>query len=88
MERPTNNQCLINIVIMTRNVHVVPHDGKWAVKTDNSERAAKVTETQKEAIERAKEIATNNQSELIIHGKDGKIREKNSYGNDPYPPEG
>lgn len=29
-----------------------------------------------------------NPTKLLIHGKDGKIREKNSYGNDPYPPEG
>lgn len=71
-----------------KNVHVVPNDGQWAVKTENAERAVKITSTQQEAIERAKEIAKNNQSELIIHRKDGTIREKNSYGNDPYPPEG
>lgn len=29
-----------------------------------------------------------NQSELIVHRIDGRIREKNSYGNDLYPPEG
>jgi uncharacterized protein YdaT len=73
---------------MKRNVHVVPHDGKWAVLTDNAIRPARVTETQKQAIDRAKEIATNNGSEVVIHGRDGKIREKNSYGNDPYPPQG
>lgn len=73
---------------MKKNIHVVPHDGKWAVQTENAERPAKVTITQKEAIERAKEIATNNDAEVIIHGRDGRIREKNSYGNDPYPPKG
>ena len=73
---------------MKKNVHVIPYEGMWAVKTDNAERPVKVTETQAEAISRAKEIAINNQSELIIHGKDGRIREKNSYGNDPFPPEG
>ena len=73
---------------MTKNVHVVPKKGDWAVVTDNSTRPAKITTTQKEAIERAIEIAKNNQSEVLIHGKDGKIREKNSYGNDPCPPKG
>jgi hypothetical protein len=24
----------------------------------------------------------------LIHGEDGRIRERNSYGNDPYPPKG
>ena len=73
---------------MKKNVHVVPNQGKWAVKTENSSKAAKITQTQAEAIERAKTIAKNNESEMIIHRKDGTIREKNSYGNDPYPPKG
>lgn len=74
---------------MAKNVHVVKTpDDRWAVKTENSQRAVKVTDTQYEAIERAKQIAQNNKSELLIHGKDGKIRDKNSYGTDNYPPKG
>lgn len=73
---------------MGKKVHVVPHGDQWAVKTDNSQKAYKVTETQKKAIEIAKEVAKNQESELLIHGKDGQIREKNSYGNDDYPPKG
>jgi uncharacterized protein YdaT len=73
---------------MGKNVHVTKRDGGWAVKTEKSERAVKITETQKEAIEIAREIAQNQKSEVVIHGTDGKIREKNSYGNDPNPPKG
>lgn len=73
---------------MKRNVHVVPHNGKWAVKTEKADRPAKVTDTQKQAIDRARETAANNGTEVIIHGRNGRIREKNSYGNDPYPPKG
>lgn len=69
-----------------RTQHVVPHDSGWAVKRGGSERATSVVTTQKEAIEIAKEIAKNQGAELFIHGNDGKIRERNSYGNDPYPP--
>lgn len=68
---------------MGKNVHVTKRNDGWAVKTENSERAVKITETQKEAIDVGKSIAKNQQSELVIHGTDGKIREKNSYGNDP-----
>lgn len=46
------------------------------------------TDTQAKAIERARKIARNQESELVIHGKDGRIREKDSYGNDPFPPRG
>ena len=68
---------------MAKNVHVTKRENGWAVKTSGSEKAVKITSTQKEAIEVGKSIAKNQQSELIIHGTDGKFREKNSYGNDP-----
>lgn len=68
---------------MGKNQHVVKHNDGWAVKGAKNERVTKVTETQKEAIAVAKQIAKNQESELIIHGRDGKIRDKDSYGNDP-----
>lgn len=68
----------------------VQRDGKgnWKVTKDGSKRASAVTDTQKEAIDRGKAIAKRDKTELVIHGTDGKIREKNSYGNDPHPPQG
>lgn len=69
-----------------KSVHVVPHSGSWAVKTSGASKAAKVTSTQSEAINHATKMAKNNKSELIIHGRDGTIRSKDSYGNDPNPP--
>jgi uncharacterized protein YdaT len=71
---------------MGKNQWVVRHGDKWAVKGEGNKRATKVTDTQKQAINVAKEIAQNQKSELIIQGRDGKIRSKDSYGNDPYPP--
>ncbi len=71
-----------------KNQHVVPHGEKWAVKGEGNQKATRVTNTQKESAEIAKSVAKNQKSEVIIHGKDGKIREKNSYGNDPFPPKG
>jgi len=73
---------------MAKQVHVTKRDNGWAVKSAGSEKAVKVTSTQKEAIEVGKSIAKNQQSELVIHGTDGKIREKNSYGKDNHPPKG
>ena len=72
-----------------KNQHVTKHeDGGWQVIGAGNSKATAVTNTQAEAIEIAKEIAQNQQSELIIHGTNGKIREKNSYGNDDFPPKG
>ena len=71
-----------------KNVHVVPRSNGWAVEKGGARRASKVTETQKGAIAAGKKIAERERSELIIHGENGQIREKNSYGNDPNPPKG
>ncbi|GAB3832772.1 DUF2188 domain-containing protein [Pontibacter rugosus] len=71
-----------------KNQHVVKHPEGWAVKGAGNEKATKVTSTQAEAIKVAKQIAVNQGSELLIHGKNGRIREKNTYGEDSYPPKG
>lgn len=71
-----------------KNQHVVRRENGWAVRGEGNSRDTAHTNTQQEAIERAKQIAQREGSEVIIHGRDGKIRERNSYGNDPYPPEG
>ena len=73
---------------MSKNQHVVPHGDDWAVKGEGNQRATSVHDTQREAIEAAREIATNQGSEMLIHGRNGQIRERNSYGDDPFPPRG
>ena len=74
---------------MGKNQHVTRHPvGGWQVKGAGNERATVRTDTQAEAITIATEIARNQQSELLIRGANGQIRERNSYGNDPYPPKG
>ena len=71
-----------------RNQHIVPRDDGWAVRGAGSQRASSVHRTQREAIDAGREIARNQGTELFIHGKDGRIRERDSHGNDPFPPKG
>ena len=71
-----------------KSQHVVPQSGRWAVRSTGAARASSVHPTQAEAITAATAIARNNKTELYIHGKDGRIRERNSYGTDPHPPKG
>lgn len=73
---------------MGKNIHVVPHDGEWQVKVEGDSQPITTTKTQKEATGIARKISQDQHSELIIHGTDGRIREKDSHGNDPYPPRG
>ena len=72
----------------SKNQHVVPHQDGWAVKGEGNQRATSVHDTQQQASDAARQIARNQQSELVIHRPDGRIRDKNSYGNDPFPPKG
>lgn len=63
----------------SQHQHVVPHEEGWAVKGEGNERYSGVFDTQKQAIKRAREIAENYKSDVIIHGKDGSIRDRMSY---------
>ena len=71
-----------------KNVHVTHRGDQWAVVTEGTSRADSLHQTQGQAIDRAREIARQRQAELIIHGRDNRIRERDSYGNDPFPPRG
>ncbi len=68
--------------------HVVPADGKWATRKSGSPRVHRTFPTQRDAIKHARGLAKKQKTELYIHGRDGKIRERDSYGNDPHPPKG
>lgn len=70
------------------NQHIVPHANGWAVQGAGNSRATAVHNTQAAAIQQGRQIAQNNRSELLIHGRNGQIRERDSFGNDPHPPKG
>ena len=72
----------------SKGQHVVPRDGKWAVRKEGAERVTRRYETQREAIDAAREIARRQGTEVYVHGRDGRIRERSSHGNDPFPPKG
>ena len=71
-----------------KSQHVVPLGNGWAVKTEGRKTASVITSRQSDAISYAKDVAKKQKSEVIIHGRNGAIRERNSYGNDPFPPKG
>lgn len=72
---------------MGKNQWVSPRDGgKWGVHGEGNQRDTKLFDTQKAAWDYAIDIAKNQHSEVIVQGLDGKIRSKDSYGNDPHPP--
>ena len=71
-----------------KNQHVVPHGNEWAIRGAGNSKYTLIVDTQLEAIEIARGIAQNQNSELFIHNRQGHIRERNTYGDDPNPPKG
>ncbi len=72
-----------------KNQHVVPYgDNQWAVRGAGNQRVTSVHDTQSQAIGAGRSIALNQESEMLIHGRNGQIRARNSYGDDSYPPPG
>ncbi|MBN8235952.1 DUF2188 domain-containing protein [Halobacillus kuroshimensis] len=65
--------------LMDKGEHVLSHDQGWAVKAEGAEKPSNVYETKQEAVNRAKEIAENKGTQVIIHKKDGSIQNKQSF---------
>jgi hypothetical protein len=66
-----------------KDIHVVAHKDGWATKKEGAQRAGSVEPTQKAAIIKATAQAKREKVEVVIHRKDGQIRDSDSYGNDP-----
>lgn len=73
---------------MTKNVHIVPHDDSWAVRIEGNERVSSTHATQHEAEIVGRDRARRDHVEILIHSENGQIRDRDSYGNDPFPPRG
>lgn len=73
---------------MPKDVHVVPRDGQWAVVRPGADRDSSHHRTQADAIDAGRKIAQRDRSELLIHGENGQIRDRDSSGKDPFPPRG
>lgn len=73
---------------MGKNQHVVRRPDGWAVRGEGNSRDTSRHRTQEEARQAARKIAVNQRSEVVIHDRQNRIRNKDSYGNDPNPPKG
>jgi len=69
-----------------RSVHVIPSTKGWVVKNGGANKASKHFNDKTSAVTWARDKSKAKGSELVIHGRDGMIREKSSYGKDPLPP--
>ncbi|MFZ2681790.1 MAG: DUF2188 domain-containing protein [Patescibacteria group bacterium] len=68
---------------MKNGQHVVPYGTDWAVRRAGSDRVTSVHSTQAAAYDAGRDIARNQATEVFLHGRDGRIRDRESFGNDP-----
>lgn len=71
------------IAAMKNNLHIVRDGDKWLVKQEHLTTPLSQHQTQEAARQAAVPIAKLYGLEVVIHGRDNKIRDKDSYGNDP-----
>lgn len=72
--------------MIRKSVHVIPNNNQsgWSIKKSGTQRVSVHIQTKADAIKIGRIISQRSGSELIIHGKDGKIQRADSYGKAPY----
>lgn len=69
-----------------KTTHVIANlDGGWSVKRGGATRAAKRFAKQRDAIAYARQICLDEESEFVLHRRDGTIQSWESYARDPQP---
>ncbi len=71
-----------------KDYHVVPNKdrGGWDVKREGADRSSGFHERKSDAMDQGRGLARQHKTELVEHGRDGRIQDSDSYGNDPIPP--
>ncbi len=71
---------------MGKNQWVVKDVDGWAVRGERNDRLTSRHKTQGDAYDKAREIAKREKSDVIVQGRDRRIIDRDSFGNDPFPP--
>lgn len=71
-----------------KNIHTVYNKDRkmWETKKEGQNKPLASSHTKQTAEEKSIREAKKTKVEHVIHNKDGKISDKDSYGNDPNPP--
>jgi hypothetical protein len=54
--------------------HVIPHEGGWAVKAEGRSKPTSIHDSQRGAIQAAKDLIRQSDGKLFVHARDGRIR--------------
>ena len=71
---------------VVRALHVVPKSGGWVVTASGAGQPTQQFSRKEDAVQFGESVARRKRTGLIIHGRDGKIQDIDTYGSDPIPP--
>ena len=71
---------------MATNVHVSRNPGRSTWNTTQGGETLSSHRTQSAAVGAGTREAKRDNVDLVTHGRDGRIRSKDSFGHDPHPP--
>lgn len=69
-----------------KNFHSVPWKGDWAVKKEGTREPVSVHRTQAASEDKTRHLAKKAEVEAVFHNRRGIIKDKDSFGSDPFPP--
>jgi hypothetical protein len=69
-----------------RALHVVPKSGGWVVTASGAGQPTQEFSRKEDAVQFGESVARRKKTGLIIHGRDGKVQDINTFGLDPIPP--
>ena len=72
----------MNIMKRRRDVHVAANDVRSGWKVTQGGRTLSNHRTQETALTAAKRVARRNGVDLVTHGRNSRIRSKDSFGNE------
>ncbi len=68
---------------MPTRLHIVPHENGWALKREGHDKFESTYATQKEAIDAGRDMARQDEADLVVHRQDGTFRNVLTYTNEP-----
>jgi len=66
----------------SQRIHIVPHEQGWAIKREGQDKLQSTHATQKEAIDAGRDLARDDEVDLVVHRQDGTFRNVLTYTND------
>ena len=69
-----------------RDVQVAPHELGWSVSRSKGARTSRIVGTKAEAMTIARGYASEENAELVVRGRDGKVQHPDEHGSDPDAP--